>query len=209
MQTGEMLGSIQLPGERIVNGSAADEDGGIYIVTTRAMYRFDTDANGSVTVDELVGRFGVSAVTIRGDLDALEHEDEGGALLVKTLEPAVKRRPALRVALTHVRTFSFKPAWLARGLTSIFVGKIQAEDKHPISRVLFSVYEPVCRAVLRRPRTTIAIAVLVVGISFWLIPRWSIDENARRSAWAGTMSSLESSLTSEMVMPRSTALHMS
>src|SRR5574338_227978 len=28
MQTGEMLGSIQLPGERIVNGSAADEDGG-------------------------------------------------------------------------------------------------------------------------------------------------------------------------------------
>lgn len=29
-----------------------------------------------------------------------------------------------------------------------------------------------------------SLTVLVVGISFWLIPRWSIDENARRSALA-------------------------
>ena len=29
-----------------------------------------------------------------------------------------------------------------------------------------------------------SLAVLLVGISFWLLPRWSIDENARRSALA-------------------------
>ena len=29
-----------------------------------------------------------------------------------------------------------------------------------------------------------SLAVLIVGISFWIVPRWSIDENARRSALA-------------------------
>jgi hypothetical protein len=50
MQTGEMLGSIPLTGERIVNGTAADEDGGVYVVTTRAMYRFDADAQGKPVI---------------------------------------------------------------------------------------------------------------------------------------------------------------
>ena len=50
METGQMLGSMQLPGERIVNGTAADEDGGVYIASTRAMYRFDADADGKPVV---------------------------------------------------------------------------------------------------------------------------------------------------------------
>ena len=29
-----------------------------------------------------------------------------------------------------------------------------------------------------------SLAVLLVGVSFWLVPRWSVDENARRSALA-------------------------
>jgi hypothetical protein len=29
-----------------------------------------------------------------------------------------------------------------------------------------------------------SLTVLVIGISFWIVPRWSIDENARRSALA-------------------------
>jgi hypothetical protein len=41
LDTGLVLGVINLPGEKIVNGSAADETGGVYIATTRAMYRFD------------------------------------------------------------------------------------------------------------------------------------------------------------------------
>ena len=50
MQTGQMFGSISLTGERIVNGTAADEDGGVYVVTTRAMYRFDADAQGKPVI---------------------------------------------------------------------------------------------------------------------------------------------------------------
>ena len=32
------------------NGSAADEDGGVYVATTRAMYRFDADASGAPAI---------------------------------------------------------------------------------------------------------------------------------------------------------------
>lgn len=41
LDTGQVLGVINLTGEQIVNGTAADETGGVYIATTRAMYRFD------------------------------------------------------------------------------------------------------------------------------------------------------------------------
>ena len=46
MSTGEVLDSINLPGERIVNGHASAEDkgdksGGVFIASTLAMYRFD------------------------------------------------------------------------------------------------------------------------------------------------------------------------
>lgn len=41
LDTGQVLGAINLPGEQIVNGTAADENGGVYIATTQAMYRFD------------------------------------------------------------------------------------------------------------------------------------------------------------------------
>jgi DeoR family transcriptional regulator, aga operon transcriptional repressor len=48
------------------------------------------DGQEKVTVDELVGRFGVSAVTIRGDLDALS---DGGAV-VRSHGGALKRTDA-------------------------------------------------------------------------------------------------------------------
>jgi hypothetical protein len=41
METGKVLDSINLPGERIVNGHASDKSGGVFIATTLAMYRFD------------------------------------------------------------------------------------------------------------------------------------------------------------------------
>ena len=48
MGTGKVLDSINLPGERIVNGHASAEDkdgksGGVFIASTLAMYRFDFD----------------------------------------------------------------------------------------------------------------------------------------------------------------------
>ncbi len=45
-----MLGAIRLLGEEIVNGTAADENGGVFIASTQAMYRFDADENGAPSV---------------------------------------------------------------------------------------------------------------------------------------------------------------
>src|SRR5262249_53341683 len=41
------------------------------------------------------------------------------------------------------------------------------EERHPISRVLFAVYEPACRFVLRRPRSVVAAALLLVASGAW------------------------------------------
>jgi Cu(I)/Ag(I) efflux system membrane protein CusA/SilA len=43
------------------------------------------------------------------------------------------------------------------------VGRYYKEEKHPISRILFRIYEPAARWILRHPKTTIAIAVALVS----------------------------------------------
>ncbi len=48
MTTGKVIDSLQLPGERIVNGHAAGADGGVYIASTLAMYRFYTASDGTI-----------------------------------------------------------------------------------------------------------------------------------------------------------------
>lgn len=49
--TGALIGEYQLPdGELIVNGHSADENSGVFIVSTAAMYRFDADALGKPVV---------------------------------------------------------------------------------------------------------------------------------------------------------------
>jgi len=52
-------------GERIVNGHAAGEEGGVYIASTLAMYRFDADSEGN------------PAITWRSTYDAGTHVKEG------------------------------------------------------------------------------------------------------------------------------------
>jgi len=56
---------LKLSGERIVNSHAVDEDGGVYVVSTHAMYRFDVDGNGD------------PQVTWREAYDAGTHVKEG------------------------------------------------------------------------------------------------------------------------------------
>jgi hypothetical protein len=68
MDTGTVIGvsrDLHLQGERIVNGHAADEDGGVYIVSTQAMYRFDADSDGN------------PVITWREAYDAGTHEKAG------------------------------------------------------------------------------------------------------------------------------------
>src|SRR5919198_624399 len=62
---------------------------------------------------------------------------------------AITLDPALRLALTHMKSFEFRPRWLARLASSVLVGKIHPEEKHPVSRALMKVYEPVVAWSLR------------------------------------------------------------
>ncbi len=79
------------------------------------------------------------------------------ALLAITLDPA------LRMVFTRMERFTFRPRPLAWLCNRILVGTYYPEEKHPISRLIFAVYEPVCRLVLRHPKKTIAAALLLVA----------------------------------------------
>jgi hypothetical protein len=65
MTTGEVIDSMRLEGERIVNSHAAGEEGGVYIASTLAMYRFDADPEGA------------PSITWRKTYDAGTHVKEG------------------------------------------------------------------------------------------------------------------------------------
>jgi Cu(I)/Ag(I) efflux system membrane protein CusA/SilA len=81
------------------------------------------------------------------------------ALLALTLDPA------LRMLFTRMDPWVFRPRLVARLWNAVTVGTYYKEENHPISRLLFAVYEPVCRAVLRWKKTTIALALALVAIT--------------------------------------------
>jgi Cu(I)/Ag(I) efflux system membrane protein CusA/SilA len=85
------------------------------------------------------------------------------ALLAITLDPA------MRMLFTRMDPFTFRPRWLAGLFTKVAVGRYYSEERHPISRAIFAVYEPACRLVLRFPKTIIAcaLAAVVVTIPFY------------------------------------------
>jgi Cu(I)/Ag(I) efflux system membrane protein CusA/SilA len=78
---------------------------------------------------------------------------------------AITLDPALRMMFTRMDPFHFKPRFLAKLATGALVGTYYAEERHPISRAIFRVYEPACRFVLRHPRTIIVAAFLLVAVS--------------------------------------------
>lgn len=75
---------------------------------------------------------------------------------------AITLAPALLLALLRFKRYSFRPGWLSRFANAVFVGRIHSEEKHPVSRVLFRLYGPPARFVLRHPWLVIGLAVLVV-----------------------------------------------
>ncbi len=77
---------------------------------------------------------------------------------------AITLDPAMRLLFARMEPFSFRPRLLAKLATKAFVGTYYAEERHPISRMLVKLYEPVCRFVLRHPKKIIALALgLVLG----------------------------------------------
>ena len=75
---------------------------------------------------------------------------------------AVTLDPAMRMLFTRMEPFRFKPDWLSKAATTLAVGKYYPEDRHPISKILFRFYEPVCRFVLRHRKGTLIAAALIV-----------------------------------------------
>jgi len=78
---------------------------------------------------------------------------------------AITLDPALRMLFARSDPFRFRPRWLSWAATRVAVGTYHAEERHPISRAIFRVYEPACRFVLHRPKTVIAAALLLVAAS--------------------------------------------
>ncbi|MGZ6515649.1 MAG: efflux RND transporter permease subunit, partial [Actinomycetota bacterium] len=76
---------------------------------------------------------------------------------------AITLDPAMRMVFTRMDHFTFRPRWLAWLTNRVVVGKYYPEEKHPISRFIFRIYEPACRFVLRHPKSTIVAAVLIVA----------------------------------------------
>jgi Cu(I)/Ag(I) efflux system membrane protein CusA/SilA len=78
---------------------------------------------------------------------------------------AITLDPAMRLMFTHVRQFNFRPKLLARAVNAVLVGKIQREERHPMSRLLVRIYDPVCRWSLRWKYAVIAGALALVALT--------------------------------------------
>ncbi|MDA8403336.1 MAG: CusA/CzcA family heavy metal efflux RND transporter, partial [Desulfobacteraceae bacterium] len=81
------------------------------------------------------------------------------ALLAITLDPA------LRMLFSRIDPFVFRPKWAAWIANKCFVGTYYSEERHPISKVIFKIYEPICRFVLRHPKSIIAFSIILVALS--------------------------------------------
>lgn len=75
---------------------------------------------------------------------------------------AITLDPALRLLFTHMKNFSFRPAWLCKAANAVFVGTIHAEERHPVSRFLINIYNPVAAWSLRWKWVVIAISLIMM-----------------------------------------------
>jgi Cu(I)/Ag(I) efflux system membrane protein CusA/SilA len=78
---------------------------------------------------------------------------------------AVTLDPALRLLLTRVERFDFRPEWLCRVANTVMIGQVKSEDRHPVSRQLIRVYEPVVRWTLRWKWAVIGTALALIVIT--------------------------------------------
>jgi copper/silver efflux system protein len=76
---------------------------------------------------------------------------------------AITLDPAMRMLFTRMEPWQFRPRMLASLVNTATVGRYYPEEKHPISRMLFAVYEPVCRFVLRHRALTLLLAALLMA----------------------------------------------
>ncbi|OGW86799.1 MAG: cation transporter [Omnitrophica bacterium RIFCSPLOWO2_01_FULL_45_10b] len=89
--------------------------------------------------------------------------DPAMRMLFTRMEPIVILRPK---AEESKRSFASLRMTVVNAFNKIIntalVGKYYAEEKHPISRILFRFYEPVCRFVLKHKKATIITAIALI-----------------------------------------------
>ena len=76
---------------------------------------------------------------------------------------AITLDPALRLLMTRMEPYRFRPRWLSSFATRVMVGKMEPEEKTWISRALMGVYEPALAWALRHRATVIGAALLAMG----------------------------------------------
>jgi Cu(I)/Ag(I) efflux system membrane protein CusA/SilA len=101
------------------------------------------------------------------------------ALLAVTLDPAV------RMLFARADWLRFRPRWAAWLVNQVWVGRYYPEERHPVSRVLFWLYERPCRFVIRHPWATIAAALLAVATT---VPAYrALGGEFMPPLWEGTV----------------------
>ncbi len=75
---------------------------------------------------------------------------------------AVTLDPAMRMLFTRMDPIRLKWKWASKIATSLMVGTYYREEKHPVSKILFRIYEPACRFILKHRKATIVTALLLV-----------------------------------------------
>lgn len=86
---------------------------------------------------------------------------------------------SLQIHLGAVTLVSFSLCWVIQKLAS---EKIQDKIGIPGALIVLPVAAIVAAGLIAIGIVTDSIWFILVGISIWLVPRWSIDENARRAA---------------------------
>ncbi len=76
---------------------------------------------------------------------------------------AITLDPAVRMLFARMDPFPIRFRPLAWTMNTLLVGKYYPEEKHPVSRILFALYESPCRMVLTYPKTVIILALIIVA----------------------------------------------
>jgi Cu(I)/Ag(I) efflux system membrane protein CusA/SilA len=78
---------------------------------------------------------------------------------------AITLDPALRLLFTRVKPYELRPRWLQRFVNAVAIGRIHAEEQHPLTRLLIRIYQPVAAWSLRRKSWVIGAAFVLVLIT--------------------------------------------
>ena len=73
--------------------------------------------------------------------------------------------PALRLLVTNLKNFNFRPLWICKTANAVLIGTIHPEEKHPLSSFLVRLYNPVLRWALRQRWAVIAIALVLIIVT--------------------------------------------